>query len=158
MTERRLPDPAQARASLDAIVESRRAAVRAARRPAGLDLALAVVVGAIATLGLLGQWVAVLVVVIVGLVPTVIVQHRVVRRRGQVLDQRALGARAWRFAAVYLVLALLTILDPPAAWQPWFAIGVGILAAAGGYAWLRWEARYQDRRLANGDYERYDLL
>jgi len=158
MNEQPLPDPAQARASLDEAAESRRAAVRATSRPAGIDLGLAVVSGAGITLGLLGQWPAALIVVAVGCAAVAILQRRIVRRRGQILDQRSLGARGWRFALVYLVLFLLTMIEPPIAWQPWFAIGVGLVAAGGGFAWMRWDARYQNRRLASGDYDRYDLL
>jgi Flp pilus assembly protein TadB len=64
----------------------------------------------------------------------------------------------WRFALLYLVLVLLAMIEPPAGWQPWFALSVGVVAGAGAFVWLRWENRYQLRRLANGDYDRYDLL
>ncbi len=158
MPEQSIPDPSQARASLKEADESRQAAVKAAGRPAGIDLGLAVVSGTGITLGLLGQWIAALLIVVVGCTAIAVLQRRIVRRRGQVIDQKALGARAWRFALIYAALLLLTMIEPPESWQPWFAIGIGLIAAAGGFAWLRWDAHYQNRRLANGDYDRYDLL
>jgi len=151
-------DPIEAQASLDQVDESRRAAVKAGRRPMGVDLGMAAVVGFSVWLGLAGQGIAALVILLAGSAAVVIVQRRLTRRRGQVFDQRAVGARMWRFALLYLVLVLLTMIEPPVGWQSWFAIGVGVVAGAGAFAWLRWENRYQLRRLANGDYDRYDLL
>lgn len=158
MNEHSLPDPTRARASLNAAENSRRAAVTATSRPAGVDLGFAVVSGAGIALAHLGHWPAALFVIAVGGAGVAIIQQRTTRRHGQVLDQRSVGARVWRFAIIYLVLFLLSMNDPPTAWQPWFAVGVGLLAAVGGFAWLRWDARYQGRRLASGDYDRYDLL
>lgn len=158
MDEHPTPDPVEAQASLDQVAESRRAAVKAGRRPLGIDLAMAAVVGTGVGLGLAGQGIAALVILLAGIAGVVLAQRRLTRRRGQVFDQRALGARMWRFALLYLVLFLLTMIEPPTNWQPWFAIGIGIVAGAGAFAWLRWEDHYQNRRLANGDYDRYDLL
>jgi Flp pilus assembly protein TadB len=158
MGERPTLDPMEARASLDQVDESRRAAVKAGRRPVGIDLGMAAVVGFGVWLGLAGQGIAALAILLAGSAAVVILQRRLTRRRGQVFDQRAVGARMWRFALLYLVLVLLTMIEPPLGWQPWFAIGVGVVAGAGAFAWLRWENRYQLRRLADGDYDRYDLL
>ncbi len=158
MTDRGVPDQAEARASLDQVAQSRRSAVRATRRPLWLDAALAAVLGVVVALGLVRQVVAAVVVLVIGCAVVLVAQRRVGRRKGQVVDQRAMGARTWRFAALYAVLFLLTMVEPPASWQPWFAIGGGVVAAVGGFAWLRWEDRYQARRLTAGDYGRYDLL
>jgi len=158
MGERPTLDPMEARASLDQVDESRRAAVKAGRRPVGIDLGMAAVVGFSVWLGLAGQGIAALAILLAGSAAVVILQRRLTRRRGQVFDQRAVGARMWRFALLYLVLVLLTMIEPPLGWQPWFAIGVGVVAGAGAFAWLRWENRYQLQRLADGDYDRYDLL
>lgn len=151
-------DRADAQAGLDNAAESRAAAVRYTRRPAGIDLALAGTSGAGVALVLAGHWIVAMVVLALGCTAVVVVQRKLSRRRGQVLDQRALGARAWRFALVYLVLFVLTTIRPPSDWEPWFAIGAGLVTVAGGFAWLRWDDRYQGRRLARGDYDRYDLL
>lgn len=158
MDEHPTPDPIEAQASLDQVAESRRAAVKASKRPIGIDLGIAAVVGTSVGLGLAGQGIAALAILLAGCAGVVLVQRRLTRRRGQVFDQRALGARMWRFALLYLVLFLLTMIEPPTNWQPWFAIGIGIVAGAGAFVWLRWEDHYQNRRLANGDYDRYDLL
>lgn len=158
MDEHPTPDPIEAQASLDQVNESRRAAVKAGRRPIGIDVGMAAVVATGVGLGLAGQAIAGLVLLLAGSAAVVFVQRRLTRRRGQVLDQRALGARMWRFALLYLVLFLFTMIEPPTNWRPWFSTGVGIMAGAGAFAWLRWEDHYQNRRLANGDYDRYDLL
>ena len=55
MDERTTPDPVEAQASLDQVEESRRAAVKAGRRPLGIDLGMAAVVGTGVGLGLAGQ-------------------------------------------------------------------------------------------------------
>ena len=52
----------------------------------------------------------------------------------------------------------MTQVRPAEDWQPWFSIGAGVLVAGTGLAYLRLEQRYQARRLASGDYGRYDLL
>lgn len=150
--------PVDAQASLDLVDESRRAAVRTARRPIRIDLGMAAVVGTGVGLVLAGQVIAASVVLVAGSAAVILAQRRLTRRRGQVFDQRAIGARMWRFAGLYLALFLLTMIDPPSSWQPWFAIGIGLVAGAGVFGWLRWEDRYQNRRLVNGDYDRYDLL
>ncbi|MFT4296626.1 MAG: hypothetical protein QM582_14565 [Micropruina sp.] len=158
MTDNGIPDPAEARASLDQVAQSRRAAVRVTRRPFWLDAALALVVGIGVTLGFGGQVIAALVVLVAGCAGVLVAERKVVRRQGQVFDRRALGARMWRFAVLYVALALLRMVEVPAAWQLWFAIAGGLFGAVGILAWLRWEDRYQGRRLAAGDYDRYDLL
>ena len=158
MDEHRDPSPAEARASLEHVEESRQAAVKATRRSVWIDLGMALVIGTGIALGLAGQGIAAVVVFTVGCAAVVLAERALVRRQGRVFDQRALGARAWRFALLYLVLFLLTMVDPPADGQPWFAVGVGAVAGAGGFSWLRWEDRYQGQRLASGDYDRYDLL
>ena len=130
MDERTTPDPVEAQASLDQVEESRRAAVNAGRRPLGIDLGMAAVVGTGVGLGLAGQGIAALIVLLAGSTAVVLAQRKLTRRRGQVFDQRALGARMWRFAGLYLVLFLLTMIEPPSNWQPWFAIGGTALIVA----------------------------
>ena len=81
-----------------------------------------------------------------------------VRRRGKILDERAVGAHAARFFPMYFVVFAAGVFNPGPEWQPWYSIGVGIVVAVAGFAYLRLDDRYQTRRLAAGDYERYDLL
>lgn len=152
------PTPEQARASLEQITASRTAAAQATRRPAWIDVGMSVTAGATFALGTAGYWVAAIVVLVVGSLVFAVALHRQARGRGQVLDQRAIGARAVRFALLYAVLFVLGQVEAPAHWQPWYSLGVGLIAAVGGYAWLRWEDRYRVRRLAAGDYGRHDLL
>lgn len=158
MDANQLPSPDEARASLEQVAESRRAAAEAMRRPLWIDVGMAITVGASMALGPAGHPVIAIIVLAIGSLVFVVAERRRARGRGEVLDQRALGARAWRFAVVYALLFLLLQFAPPADWKPWYFIGVGVIAAAGGFAWLRWEDRYRARRLAAGDYGRYDLL
>ncbi len=152
------PTQDEAQASLDQIAESRRAAAIATRRPAWIDVALATTVGATIALGTAGHLAVAAVVLLVGALVVTVTQRRHARGRGQLFDQRAIGARALRFAMLYAVLFVLVQFTPPEAWQPWYSLGVGLLTAVGSFAWLRWEDRYRIRRLTAGDYGRHDLL
>lgn len=152
------PGPDEARADLEQITESRRAAAEATRRPRWVDAGLSTIVGMTIGLGTAGHLAAGWVVLGAGAVAFTVVQQRRSRGRGRVSDQRALGARALRFALLYAVLFVLGQIRPPDTWQPWYSLGSAMLAAAGVFALLRWEERYQVRRLTAGDYGRYDLL
>lgn len=152
------PTPEEARAILEQITASRTAAAEATRRPAWIDVGMSATAGATIALGTAGYWVPAIVVLVVGSLGYALAMYRQSRGRGQVLDQRAIGARAVRFALLYAVLFVMGQVEAPADWQPWTSLGMGLIAAVGGYAWLRWEDRYRVRRLAAGDYGRYDLL
>ena len=152
------PTPDEARASLEQITSSRKAAAEATRRPAWIDIGMSFAAGATIALGTAGYWVAAIVVLVVGSLAFATAMHRLARGRGQVLDQRAIGARAVRFGLLYTVLFVLGQIDAPADWQPAYSLGLGLIATVGGFAWLRWEDSYRVRRLAAGDYGRYDLL
>jgi len=152
------PTQDEAQASLDQITESRQAAAIATRRPVWIDVALATTVGAALAFGTAGHLAVAAVVLLVGALVVTVAQRRQARGRGQLLDQRAIGARAARFALLYAVLFVLVQFTPPEVWQPWYSLGVGLLIAVGSFAWLRWEDRYRIRRLTAGDYGRYDLL
>lgn len=153
-----LPDPDGARAALEEAADARRTAVDSTRRPAWIDAILALTMGMTIPLALLGQWVVAVIVLVVGSVAGVLADRKLTRRRGRILDARALGARTLPYALVYGAIFVLLQFRAPAAWQPWYALGVGLFAAIGVFAWLRWEERYQARRIAAGDYHRYDLL
>ncbi|MBB1511465.1 hypothetical protein H5399_02405 [Tessaracoccus sp. MC1627] len=152
------PTPEEARASLEQIIASRTAAAQATRRPAWIDAGISTAAGATIALGTAGYWVAAIVVLVVGSLVFAVVLHRQARGRGQVLDQRAIGARTLRFALLYAVLFVLGQIEAPPNWQPWYSLGAGLIAAMAGYAWLRFEDRYRVRRLTAGDYDRYDLI
>ena len=152
------PTPDEAQARLAQITSPRTAAAQATRRPAWIDLGMSTTAGATVALGTAGHWVAAIAVLVVGSLVFAVALHRQARGRGQVLDQRALGARTLRFALLYAVLFVLGQVEAPPDWQPWYSLGVGLIAAVGGYAWLRWEDRCRVGRLAAGDYDRYDLL
>ncbi|WOQ16909.1 hypothetical protein [Raineyella sp. W15-4] len=153
-----LPDPDGARAALEEAAEARRSAVDSTRRPAWIDAVLALTMAVTIPLALLGPWVGALVVLVVGSAITLLAERRFTRRRGRILDARALGARTLPYALVYLAIVVLMQFPAPAAWQPWYALGVGLFAAIAVFVGMRWEERYQARRIAAGDYHRYDLL
>ena len=132
------PTPEEAQASLEQITASRTAAAQATRRPAWIDLGMSATAGATVALGTAGHRVAAITVLVVGSLVFAVALHLQARGRKQVLD--------------------LGQVEAPPDWQPWYSLGVGLIAAVGGYAWLRWEDRYRVRRLTAGDYDRYDLL
>jgi len=88
----------------------------------------------------------------------ILVQARSTRRRGRIFDERSVGASAKRYAVFYVPFAISSLVRPPDEWWPWYSIGVGLLIAGLGFAYLRLDERYQTRRLAQGDYGRHDLV
>ncbi len=129
--------------------------VAANRRPARLDIALGVVLGA--AIGLLStrqHWAGVagiaiglgggLAVLLAGLP-----NHR---RRGQLQDRRGKRSRFAAGMACVLPVALVHAVGPTR-WQPWFSILGGLAVAAVVVAAMRWEDRDHARRLTEGDYD-----
>lgn len=157
MSQSQTPTPDEARASLDQIDATRRAAADATRRPVWIDVGLAVTVGLAFGLGAARQWLLALLILVAGSMLFTIAQRRRARGHGQILDQRAVWTRMLSFAVLYGVVFFAQLIGP-ADWQPWYSIGLGLLAAAGGFVWLRWEDHYRIKRLSAGDYDRYDLL
>lgn len=155
------PGPDEARASLEQIAEARRAAAEVARQPAWFHAIFAATTGigvGLATLRQPPLQVAGIAIIVVGGALLAVVEHRLKRRRGRILDERSIRSQPLRFFIPWLVVFGLTFIRPDAGWQPWYAIATGILVALAGFAYLRWDERYQTRRLAAGDYDRYDLI
>lgn len=152
------PDAA---ASLAQIADAQLALVEATGRPVGLDAALALVMGAI--IALLSVRTApanftAIAVGVVGLISIGVVEGRLVRRQGRILDLRSLNAQTWSILAVVGLAPVFSLFDPGDSWQPWYSIGVGVLIAGSAFGGLRRMELYQRRRLAKGDYHRYDLI
>lgn len=131
------------------------AEIAAARRPAWLDLALAVVLGT--AIGLLSTRIgpAVVAGIVVGVVGGLAVllaglpNHR---RRGQLQDRR--GKRSRFVAGMVCVLPVAVVhAFGPTRWQPWFSLLGGLVVAVVVFAALRWEDREHARRLTRGDYD-----
>ena len=161
MTENPLPSSEEARTSLDQVAASRRAAVAASRRPVRLDASFAAATGIALGVAAIGGWPAIgvgraLLLAAGGVFAAI--EHRRGRRRGRILDERALGAQVLRFFPLYFIWFVTGSFRPGDAWRPWYSIGVGIVVALTAFAFLRLDDRYQTRRLAAGDYDRYDLL
>lgn len=154
------PSADEARVSLEAAASARRAVAAATRRPMWLDAALAVASGVGLAIAGIGGWPAIAagltLVVVAGTLFTVI-ERRSGRHRGRVMDERALGAHAARFFPMYGVIAAANLLRPDG-WQPWYSIAVAVVVTVAAFVYLRLDGRYQARRLAAGDYGRYDLL
>ncbi|MGC4153269.1 MAG: hypothetical protein QM628_09335 [Propionicimonas sp.] len=155
------PDPDEARASLEQIAEAHRAAAEATRRPAWFHAIFAATTGigvGVATLHQPSLQIAGVTIIVVGGALLAVVEHHLKRRRGRILDERSVRSQPLRFFIPWLVVFGLTLIRPEAGWQPWYAIAAGILVALAGFVYLRWDENYQTRRLAAGDYDRYDLI
>jgi hypothetical protein len=155
------PSPDEARALLSDAVKASGAVVEATQRPAWIDAVMASVVGIACGLAVRhspGELIAAAVILTLMVSAVIVVEMRSVRRRGRILDERSLGAHALYYAAFYLPLTILSALRAPDDWWPWYSIGVGLIIACLGFAYLRLGERYQSRRLAKGDYGRHDLV
>lgn len=155
------PSPDEARDSLEQIAEVRRAAVEATRRPAWFHAVFAAITGVGVGVGTLRQPFLQLVgfaIIVIGGLLMAVMEHRKGRRRGRILDEQSIRSQPLRFFVPWLVVFGLILIRPDAGWQPWYAVGAGILVAAAGFVYLRWDERYQTRRLAAGDYDPYDLI
>lgn len=163
MAASRPPSPDEARASLDEVADSRRMAIAVTRRPGWLDAVTAVGQGVGIGVAAIGGWPAVLaglaLLAIVALASG-IVGRRYQRRGKRIFDDRTLGVHL----AGYLPLNIIVVIGvagyfrPGDGWQPWYSIGIGALVALAGFVLMRLEDRHQARRLAAGDYTRYDVL
>lgn len=151
------PTPEEARDSLDQVSASRHAAAQATRRPVWIDAGMSITIGAALALGPGGYPVAAIAVLVVGSLVFTIAQRRLSRSHGQLVDQKAVGARMLRFAILFVALFVLLQFGP-SNWQPWYSVILGAVAAIGSFAWLRWEDRYRAGRLGAGDYHHDDQL
>lgn len=161
MAEPQPPSADEARASLNEVSDARRDAVEATRQPAWLHAIFAVMTGVgvgLATLREPRFQIAGVAIIVVGCVVIAVVQHHVTRRRGRILDEQSIRSQPLRFFVPYLVVFGLVMVQPDPSWQPWFALAAGVLVAVAGFVYLRWDERYQARRLAAGDYDPYDLV
>ena len=158
--EQHVRDEDGARAGLSTIAEARRAAVETARRSTWLNVALPLAIGLAfgstqfhTVLG----WVAAA-VFFAGFAALGIVEAMKVRRRGRIIDGRAMG---WQFLWILGFVILLSLLgsvtlSPPA--QQWFALVAGVLVAAYTYGFLRWDEASMAKRLAADDFDPYTLF
>ncbi len=162
MNAHQVPTPDEARASLDETAVSRRAAVTVTRRPVWLDSVFAAGFGIALGVAVSGGWtrIALGMAILVAVSGLFAVLDRPFggRRRGKILDERAVGAHAVRFLPMYTIVFVASQFRPGDDWQPWYSIGVGLVVALAGFVYVRLDGRYQARRLAAGDYDRYDLL
>lgn len=161
MDANQLPNPDEARASLAEVAQTRRAAVSATQNPVWPEVVRAVVVGVYIGLLTLGNPTAKLVgvtIFVIGIFGLSLVQQRLAKRHGQLVDNRFIGAAAVRAIPVLIVLGFLAIREPPSDIQPWYSIGLGLATGLAAYAYMRWSNHYQARRLAANDYDRANLL
>ena len=154
------PSPSEAQAHMDDIERARSAAVTVARRPAAVDLCLACTLGLVVGLAVLRTApavIAAIVVLIVGSAGYWVAERHWTRRRGRILDERALG-HAIRYVPFYAALFLIGQIPVPGDWQPWFSIVGGLVATVLAFAYIRLDERYPVKRLAAGDFSRHDLV
>ena len=155
------PSPSEARAQMDDIGRARSAAVTVARRPAAVDLCLACTLGLVVGLAVLRTApavIAAIVVLIVGSAGYWVAERHWTRRRGRILDERAIGAHTLGYVPFYAALFLIGQIPVPGDWQPWFSIVGGLAATVLAFAHIRLDERYQIKRLAAGDFNRHDLV
>jgi len=154
------PSPSEAQAHMDDIERARSAAVTVARRPAAVDLCLACTLGLVVGLAVLRTApavIAAIVVLIVGSAGYWVAERHWTRRRGRILDERALG-HAIRYVPFYAALFLIGQIPVPGDWQPWFSIVGGLVATVLAFGYIRLDERYPVKRLAAGDFSRHDLV
>ena len=154
------PSPSEAQAHMDDIERARSAAVTVARRPAAVDLCLACTLGLVVGLAVLRTApavIAAIVVLIIGSAGYWVAERHWTRRRGRILDERALG-HAIRYVPFYAALFLIGQIPVPGDWQPWFSIVGGLAATVLAFGYIRLDERYQIKRLAAGDFSRHDLV
>ena len=161
VTEPQPTTPDEARDSLERISAARRAAAELTRRPAWFHAVFATITGVgVGLTTLTGQpfQLSGIAIVVVGALLMAVVERGLTRRRGRILDERSVRSQPLRFFVPYLVVFGAILFRPETDWQPWYAIVAGALVALAGFAYLRWDERYQTRRLAAGDYDPYDLI
>lgn len=152
--------PHEARASLDAVDETRNAVVAATRKPAWPAAGFAIAVGLYVGLLSYGNSIAKTVggiLFFAALIGFTLAEARLARAHGEIFDNRFAGAVALRFIPGWIVFGVLATFTP-LNWQPWYAIGLGLLAAGCTYVLYRWADNYRAKRLAAGDYNRSDLM
>ncbi len=148
-----------ARLELSAVDSARQAAVDGTRRPSWLIAAFAIVLGLSFGFALLrtpAGWIVGSVVFVLGMVGFLVVDHRMRRRRGRLMNFS--GGNAARFLSMYAVMFVIGQLRPSDGWQPWFSIVAGAIVALMGYVYLRWDDVETARRLATGDFDAHDLM
>ncbi|HRA07300.1 MAG TPA: hypothetical protein PKV13_11880 [Propionicimonas sp.] len=139
--------------------EARAQVLGALARPLWADAALSALVGAAYVLMLYRLWWALLASVVLVAIATALGMPRTRGSRvHQVADDRAVLAQSKWMILAFVPVPVISLLrtDEPSPW--WLALAVGALAAAVTLISQRFIQRYQLRRLASGDYGRYDLL
>lgn len=148
-----------AAADLASVESARRTAVERTRRPSWLLIAFALLMGCAFSFALLRTplgWAVGAALFVVSMVAFVLLDARLMRRRGRLLNLG--GPNALRFLLLYGAMFVLGQIQPPAGWQPWFAVGAGLLVAGMVYVNIHWHEAANARRLAEGDFERGDLM
>ncbi|HHV21382.1 MAG TPA: hypothetical protein GXZ30_07585 [Propionibacterium sp.] len=153
---RRNHTDSDATTALEAADRARRDAVAASMRPAWVDAVGALMVGGAAALTYTRSVPGIAAAAGL-LIAFVVLGHRFTRRRGRLTDDRAVKARLPMFLGAYAVVFIAgqLVLGSETPW--WWLALAGIAIAAVGFAFLRFDERYQARRLAAGDHGPYDL-
>lgn len=154
-------DRLRARDDLSSVEHARQVAVERTRRPAWLLAAFAIAVGVAFGFAMLRSpwgWTVGLVLFVLTIVLFLVVDSRLRRRRGRLLDTGFRAGNALRFLAVYAAIFILGMIQPPPDWQPWFAIASGAVVAVLGYTYLRRDDAATAKRLATGDFDPGDLM
>ncbi len=159
MTSSQRPSGPTEAEQLSSIESARRAAVASTRRPVWWCVGFALTMGLAFGVALLRSpagWIIAAAIFVLGMVAFLVLDMRLRRRQGRLLKVNSRSTIG--FLVVYATAFVLGQIQPPATWQPWFAIAAGVLFAVLSYVYLRWDDADTARRLASGDFDPSDLM
>ena len=144
---------------LAAIESAQQSAVDSTRRPEWVNALFALTVGVAFGCAMLrtpASWITAVIIFILGMTGFLIIDARLKRRRGRLLNLD--GRSALRFFLVYGIIFVIGQVQPPDAWQPLFAVAAGAVVTGVSYLYLHWDDDATARKLASGDFDRSDLM
>lgn len=147
---------AEARKALGQADGARAAVLQETAPPVAWHAAVSLAMGAFVLALRVASWWPTLAGVVV-LVALAVVDALLRRRRGRLTDDNAVTSGMGRYALWYIPCSILFALVRTGGW-PWWAAGLAAACVAvATFVFLRADTRYQDRRLARGDYRPWDL-
>jgi len=143
------------RSEIEDLDRSRAEAIRASARPAWVYAVMAVLLGVACAIALTRQTLLVEGALVL-LAMALVLFWRFTRRKGRLTDDRAVTTHYARYFLLMLPVFVVPMVIAPNA-PIWVLVTAGAVVAAGVFAYLRLDERYQVKRLASGDYGPYDL-
>ena len=145
-----------ARYQLDQIAQARSKTVEISMRPWWIDAVFGVITASAMMLIIRRLWIAATILGVAGVV-VLFLLDRSTKRKGYIVDDRAVGVNAIFSVAVSLLMVSAIILIPKdASWQ--ILLALGLFQAFLIFVCARLREHYQVRRLTAKDYGKYDLI